>query len=389
MGPLGNQALAITLSQVSCHTKKGPDSILTTLCSARELLTARLRQNQRRQYRRRLPHGKRAVNWPVERNFGTISSISFENMYAPIALFAYNRPVYLAQTLSALQRNALAEESQLIVYCDGPKLNASDDDRIRIQQVRALVNRSSGFKSVQLNTSDHNRGLAKSIVEGVTAVVNEFGSVIVLEDDIITSPFFLTYMNEGLRKYIDNDRVISIHGYCYPAEFPASVPPSFFIKGADCWGWGTWQRGWDLFRSDANELIVKIERYNLQKEFNFGNSFDILSMLRLTAVKNHSWAVKWYASAFIGNKLTLYPKKSLVINIGAVGTNMNFHQDDMMRQFGKEFSDAPLLYFEEAAEENQLARKCIERYFKSVNRGPAYEISPSAFVRRIWRVLKR
>ena len=85
-------------------------------------------------------------------------------MYAPIALFAYNRPVYLAQTLSALQRNALAEESQLIVYCDGPKLNASEDDRIRIQQVRALVNRSSGFKSVQVNTSDHNRGLAKSIV---------------------------------------------------------------------------------------------------------------------------------------------------------------------------------------------------------------------------------
>jgi len=150
---------------------------------------------------------------------------------APIALFAYNRPWHTRRTVEALQRNALAEQSDLFIFSDAPKRPDSAD---AVRQVRGYIKTISGFKSINIVERAQNLGLAKSIIDGATYLSNQCGRFIVLEDDIVTSPHFLTFMNEALKRYADDDRVISIHGYVYPVAQP--LPDAFFLLGADCWG---------------------------------------------------------------------------------------------------------------------------------------------------------
>ena len=102
--------------------------------------------------------------------------------------------------------------------------------------------------------------------------------MIVLEDDLVTHPFFLTYMNHYLDVYKNEERVISIYGYMYQVKKKINAP--FFVRGADCWGWATWKRGWDLFEPDGRLLLSRLEKQNLLKEFNFNNSYDFASLLK-------------------------------------------------------------------------------------------------------------
>ncbi|HOD41117.1 MAG TPA: hypothetical protein PKL57_11210, partial [Candidatus Wallbacteria bacterium] len=165
-------------------------------------------------------------------------------------------------------------------------------------------------------------GLAKSIIAGVTDVVEKYGRVIVMEDDMVSSPYFLRYMNEGLEFYENCDRVVSIHGYIYPVE--GKLDETFFLKGADCWGWATWKRGWSVFESDGKKLLKELRERNLTAEFDFDGSYGFTQMLehQIEGV-NDSWAIRWHASAFLKDKLTLYPGRSLIDNIGndASGTH--------------------------------------------------------------------
>lgn len=163
------------------------------------------------------------------------------NNLAPIALFVYNRPMHTRQTVEALLANELAAESDLIIFADGAK---SGKDADAVQEVREYIHSISGFKSIKINEQDTNQGLANSVIAGVTEVVNESGRIIVLEDDMVTSPYFLNYMNDSLEMYKDEDKVISIHGYMYPVK--EKLPETFFLQGADCWGWATWKRGYYL-----------------------------------------------------------------------------------------------------------------------------------------------
>src|SRR5262249_35869456 len=153
---------------------------------------------------------------------------------------------------------------------------------------------------------ERNFGLAQSIVQGVSGTVAQHGRIIVLEDDMVTSPHFLTYMNQALDKYADEARVVSIHGYVYPVEQP--LPETFFLPGADCWGWATWKRGWSCFNPDGQFLLNELKRQKLIRDFDFNGAFPYSEMLQ-AQIKgaNDSWAVRWYASALLAGKLTLYP----------------------------------------------------------------------------------
>ena len=143
-----------------------------------------------------------------------------------------------------------------------------------------------------------------------------------LEDDLLTSPYFLDFMNEGLSIYEEDEKVISIHGYVYPIS--EKLPETFFLRGADCWGWATWKRGWDLFEPDGGLLLNKLEESKQTEEFDFNRSYPYTQMLKdQINGKTNSWAVRWYASAFLQNKYTLYPGKSLVSNIGGDGSGTN------------------------------------------------------------------
>lgn len=247
--------------------------------------------------------------------------------YAPIALFVYNRFDTLQKVIHALQKNVYAQETDLFIFSDGPKVFADDQKRTestrqKVDQVRRYIKTVSGFRSVEVFESEGNKGLGNSIVSGVTKVVDQHGKVIVLEDDIYTSEYFLKYMNDALTVYENDERVISIHGYVPPVK--TKLPETFFFKGADCWGWATWKRGWDLFCRDSEGMYRQIVERNLIREFNIDDTFRYSDTLRDHAIKKReTWAILWYASAFIHDKYTLYPGRSLVQNIGFDNSGVN------------------------------------------------------------------
>ncbi len=248
---------------------------------------------------------------------------------APIALFVYNRPWHAQQTVEALRKNALAAESELFVFCDGPR---DESQRDKVRQVQEYVRTVDGFRGVTVVEQSENLGLAASIIGGVTRVVNEYGRVIVLEDDIVTSPYFLTYMNKALEIYEDEYRVMSITGYNHPLR--DKLPETFFIYGGtSTWGWGTWKRAWAKFNPSAKELLDQMMKHKeLIPRFNFGGTYDYLRMLRDNAAgKNDSWGVRWYASVFLEGGYGLWPRWSLVNNIGFDDTGRHCGTTDMFQ----------------------------------------------------------
>jgi len=235
---------------------------------------------------------------------------------APVALFAYRRPGHVRRTLTALAANPEASETDLIAFVDGPRLPSDAAD---VAAAIAEIRGAEGFRTVTIHERPVNLGLSASVVGGVEQVLKTHPSVIVLEDDLEVSPAFLAYMNEGLRRFAEVDEVVSIHGYVYPLRRP--VPPAFLIRGADCWGWATWRRGWQVYRPDGAALLAELRERGLERAFDFDGSFPYTAMLRAhVAGQIDSWAVRWYASAFLAGKLTLYPGRSLVRNIGVDGS---------------------------------------------------------------------
>ena len=175
-------------------------------------------------------------------------------------LFVYNRLNCTKRTLEALQKNELASKSELFIYSDAAK---NKNDMKKVAKVREYIKNIDGFKKVFIRRKKANTGLAHSIINGVTKVVNKYGKIIVLEDDLVTSRYFLRYMNDALEAYKNEPRVASIHGYIYPIN---NLPETFFIKGADCWGWATWNNKWSMFERDGKKLLDKVKKKILKEK---------------------------------------------------------------------------------------------------------------------------
>lgn len=276
---------------------------------------------------------------------------------APVALFAYMRPDHLAATVSSLAANPGADKTHVTVFCDAAK---KPEHQSGVNAVRRFVSTIQGFASVTVVEREHNFGLAASIIDGVTRVVNEFGRVIVLEDDLIVSPYFLTHMNESLDRFADDERVISIHGYVYPVQ--QTLPEAFFLRGADCWGWATWRRGWALFNPDGQALLDELKRRNLINEFDFNGAYGYSQMLE-SQIKgtNDSWAIRWYASAFLADKLTLYPGRSLVHNIGNDGSGTHSGSNST---YDAALSTTPINLAGVEVKPSKLGFTAFERFFR-------------------------
>lgn len=236
---------------------------------------------------------------------------------APIVLFVYNRPAHTRRTVEALLKNTLAKESDLVIYSDASK-NSEAADTVR--EVRDYIGTINGFKSVKIVERDRNWGLANSIIDGVTSVVNERGRIIVLEDDLVVTPHFLDFMNRALDKYQDEQQVIQVSGYMFPVKLKTKED-ALFLPLTTSWGWATWQRAWQLFDPDATGYAqVKLD-LALRKRFNLDGAYDYFSMLEAQlAGRVDSWAVRWQLSAFLNNTLTIYPRHSLIVNAGFDGT---------------------------------------------------------------------
>lgn len=279
---------------------------------------------------------------------------------APIVLFVYNRPWHTRQTLEALTRNDLADKSELFIYSDGPKSNARQEDISKIDEVRKIINERKWCKEIHIIESDTNKGLADSIINGVTEVVNLYGKIIVLEDDLITSNYFLDYMNKALELYEKNEKVASINGFFVPVT--GKLPETFFLKFADCLGWATWERGWIDFESNAAKLLKEIKERNLSYQFDLKGAYNYTQMLSDQAEgKIDSWAIRWYASTFLKNKLSLCPKHSLVQHIGNDGSGTNVGKTDFLYF---ELNEDPIIVEKIPIVESRYALDEMTRYFK-------------------------
>ena len=241
---------------------------------------------------------------------------------SPIILFTYNRPRHTEKTLEALRGNHLASDSELYIFSDGFK---GDADREDVARVREIIGSVEGFREVHLHEQPRNVGLARNIIEGVTKVVHEYGRVIVLEDDLITSPYFLTFMNEALERYEHEERIGHIQGYCFPLE---ELPEAFLIKWTGSWGWATWSRAWALFNPNGEMLLEELIRSKRNREFDFNGKYPFTRMLRRQVNKeNDSWAIRWNATLFLRNVLSLNAGRSLVQNIGFDGSGRHSGSD--------------------------------------------------------------
>ena len=279
------------------------------------------------------------------------------NVLAPIVIFTYNRPNHTQHTVESLLKNPLAKISDLIIFSDAAP---TPSQRQSIDEVRSYLSELSGFRSIKVIHRDKNFGLAESIIQGVTEVLQESEKVIVLEDDMVVSPHFLKYMNEALGKFVDDDRVISVHGYVYPID--VELPEAFFLPGADCWGWATWRRGWALFNSDGQYLLDELVRRHLIQEFDYNGAYPFLSMLK-DQIKgaNDSWAIRWHASAFLAGKLTLYPGRSLVHNIGNDSSGTHCGDSDSM---DAKLSETKINLNNIAVEPSHMGREAFEIFFR-------------------------
>lgn len=275
---------------------------------------------------------------------------------APIALFVFNRPEHTRRTIKFLQQNLLADESRLYIFSDAAKLDSQEDD---VQKVRELIKNTTGFKAVKIIEQKENLGLANSIIAGVTQLVNNYGKVIVFEDDLISSPYTLQYFNQALKIYENQEKVMHISAYMFPLANANNLPETFFYRAAHSWGWATWQTAWVNFNPDIDNLITqfdkkKINDFSIDGKMNFWKQ-----MLAFKNGKNNSWAIRWYASIFLKNGLTLNPAKSLIHNIGHDGSGVH---SNIEKTYFVNINKNIIENFPTIIQENKQAYKLIKTF---------------------------
>lgn len=303
--------------------------------------------------------------------------INKETTFAPILLFVFNRADHTKETINALLKNAEAAASELIIYSDAAK-NIGQEPAVNA--VRAYIRKIEGFKKITIIEQERNLGLSTSIITGVSSIVNQYGKVIVLEDDLVVSPYFLDFMNRSLDKYQENAQIACIHGYIYPVK--AQLPEVFFLKGADCWGWATWKRAWDIFEPDGKKLQAELQNQRLQNEFDYDGTYPYYKMMvDQSEGLNQSWAVRWYASAFLKGMMTLYPGKSLVHNIGLDSTGTHCSDTDI---YYTAVNMDRVTEIDTEVKVNHHAREAFKRFF--TDSGPA--VTEISVVRKLKNIIR-
>ncbi|MBQ3189699.1 MAG: glycosyltransferase [Bacteroides sp] len=295
---------------------------------------------------------------------------------APVLLFTYNRLSHTQRCVEALLKNHLSSESELFIYSDAAKDIAQQES---VKEVRNFIHTIQGFKAITIIERDKNWGLAKNIIDGVTTQVNRYGKVIVLEDDLVVAPFFLQFMNEALETYKDEPKIGHIQA-CDFTQDP-SLPDTFLIKFTGSWGWATWDRAWKHFNPSGKELLQEMQKRQLTHAFDMNGKYGFTRMLRRQIEgKNNSWAIRWNASLFLKDILSLNVGRSLVQNEGFDGSGTNcggggLYASNLYMQQLPVIPISPI-------EENLKARQAYIRYYARTNSFWAKAI------RRIKRTLK-
>ena len=238
---------------------------------------------------------------------------------APIILFVYNRLDHTKKTVQALLDNQLADKSTIFIFSDGAK---DDKERDKVNEVREYIKTINGFKNINIIYRDRNWGLANSIIDGVTRVISEFDKAIVLEDDLVSSPFFLKYMNESLDHFKEIKDVYHISGWNYPFSND-QLGDVFLWRLMNCWGWATWSDRWSLYKKNTKETISEFNSSDI-KRFNIDGVEDFWGQILANRDgKINTWAIYWYATIYKNRGLCVNPSKSFIINIGHDDSGVN------------------------------------------------------------------
>lgn len=279
---------------------------------------------------------------------------------APLVLFVYNRPEHTRRTVESLLKNTLAGNSELIIFSDGAK---NDKDLQKVKTVRDYIKTIKGFDRIEIVLRERNFGLANSVISGVNEIFKQNDQVIVMEDDIVTLPSFLTFMNKALMFYQDDKSIYSISGYPYPIKIPRTYNEDVFISyRASSWGWGTWKERWEKVDWEVKDFSAFISDKKVQNLFDRGGQ-DLTPMLKAQMKgKIDSWAIRWSYAHFKNNAFCLYPIVPLCKNIGTdkSGTHSSSSPklDVELKAFNKE------LVMGQSPELNEEIIKEIQKLFK-------------------------
>ena len=288
--------------------------------------------------------------------------MSAELRCAPVALFVYNRPEHTRKTVEALRAGALARHTPLYVFSDAPR---DEGAAPAVRLVREYIETIEGFASLTIIRREKNLGLADSIIDGVGTLCERFGRVIVLEDDLLTSSHFLSFMNEALDVWADDDRVSSVCGYMYPVELDKAAP-CFFLSMPQSWGWGTWADRWKSFQRDGEKLLAELESRGLRKAFDRNGPYSYVRMLKdQVRGRNQSWYVRWHASSFLSGRLSLYPRASMVRNIGIDGSGVHC-ADWRIDPFSVALAEEPIRVARGPVAEHVGNQSVLNRYFTKI-----------------------
>ncbi|SKB67063.1 Glycosyl transferase family 2 [Sphingobacterium nematocida] len=304
-----------------------------------------------------------------------------EKVLAPIILFVYNRPKHTKKTLEALEKSIDASDSDIYIYSDGAK-NADGIDSVN--RVRAIIREPWNFKSIHIIERSKNVGLANNIIKGVTEVIEKHGKAIVLEDDLEVSKFALQYFNDALVCYEEDEQVMEISGYMYPVAHADNLPEAFFFRVANSWGWATWARAWKHFNADIDELTNNFSKEHI-KRFSIDHTENFWKQVKLyKSGKINSWAIRWYLSIFNKNGLVLYPRTSMIQNMGTDGSGTHSDVDEIYKVT---LATQKVNNFPKEIEEHNAAYEAIKYFYK--NRKGSFVKRVARYIRKHWDKRKK
>jgi hypothetical protein len=297
--------------------------------------------------------------------------------YAPIAVFAFNRPLHLRQCLASLEENPEINHSEITIFVDGPR---SDKERKTVSEVLEVARNFADRIPAEIIFSEENMGLAESVINGISHVLATNSRIIVVEDDLIVSKYFLKYCNDGLDKYQKTPEVASIHGFSY--NLGTSVKEPYFLRGADCWGWATWKDRWEHLEQDSHKLLKQLKDMGLEGSFDLDGAYPYTRMLERQARNEiSSWAIRWHASMYLANKLSFFPVQSMVMNTGTDGSGTH---SGSTKNFEINFSNQQVILPNLIVGESTVARNALIKFLRRTHR-----IYPKYTLRWLYFGIKR
>ena len=281
--------------------------------------------------------------------------------YAPLVIFGFNRPEHLSRCLSSLEKCINFASHSGFIFIDGPRHEGDNESVSECVKIAQCFRDKYGFKVISRET---NLGLAASVRSGINQAFENSDSIIVVEDDLVLGVGFLEFVNSGLNFYQQNHEVASISGYQYPIDLEPSG--GVFLRGADCWGWGTWKDRWEDTSFDGEYLLAQLRSKKLLNAFNLNGAINYQDMLEKYCTGGiDSWAVPWHSSMFLQNRITLFPSKSFVSNEGGDGSGTHFGVNPLYSQnlYSQTISDFPTVL-----SESQSYRDSMIAFYRKTNR---------------------